>query len=168
MATEGQFTILLWEIGIAVAIEIGVLIAILLAMQKSAAKAIAMAEDFQRRALPMLDAANALVVNTRPQIESIVANLSESSEKLRTQVDDIVDRTRLHVVRADELVTRTMDKVEATTEMVQHTVISPVRQLAGMLQGLSTGINVLFGRRPAEGRASRGNGSGAPRDEMFI
>jgi hypothetical protein len=34
-----------------------------------------------------------------------------------------------------------------------------------MLQGLSTGINVLFGRRPAEGR---GNGSGAPRDEMFI
>jgi hypothetical protein len=169
MATESQFTILLWEIGIAVAIQFGVLVAILLMVQKSTAKMESVANDIHRRAVPFLEAANALAITSKPQIEAVVANLTETSEKLRTQVDDIVDRARLQVARADELVTRTMDKVEETTEAVHHTVITPVRQLAGVLQGLTIGINVLFGRRGGPGHASRsGNGSAASRDEMFI
>ena len=41
---------------------------------------------------------------------------------------------------------------------------SPVRQIAGVLQALNIGVNVLFGGR----RRSSGNGAGVPRDEMFI
>ena len=169
MATETQFTILLWEIGIAVAVQVGVLIAILLTVQKSSTRIAALADDLHKRTVPILETTSSLLATTKPQIETIVSNLTESSEKLKAQVDEIVDRTRLQVVRADELVTRTMDKVEETTEMVQHTVISPVRQLAGILQGLSMGINVLFGRRGHNGHAQRrGNGAGVPGDEMFI
>lgn len=164
---ETRFTILLVEIGLLVVVQIAVLIGILMAVRKTSDKMLKMADEVHRRALPLLDATNALVQNTRPQIETIVANLTETSEKLKAQVDridstvtDVMDRTRLQVVRADELVSRTMDKVETTTEFVHHTVISPVRQLAGILQGLSTGFNVFFGRR--------GNSHGAPRDEMFI
>jgi hypothetical protein len=76
-------------------------------------------------------------------------------------VNDILDRTRLHVIRADELVTRTMDRVEETTDMVHHTVISPVRQVAGIVQGLTAGLATLLGRRTRD-RA------GVPQDEMFI
>lgn len=169
MATETQFTILLWEIGIAVAIQAGVLIAVFIMLQKSSSRMTAIANDLHQRTVPILETTSRLLATTKPQIESIVANLSDSSEKLRNQVDDIIDRTRLHVVRADELVSRTMDKVEETTDMVQHTVISPVRQLAGVLQGVTMGINVLFGRRGQNGHGSRhGNGVGVPRDEMFI
>jgi len=169
MATEGQFTVLLWEIGIALAVEIGVLIAILLAVQKSSSKMETIADDLHKRTVPILDTTNALLTTAKPQIETIVSNLTETSEKLKYQVDDIVDRTRLQVVRADELVTRTIDKVEETTEFVQHTVISPIKQLSGLLQGVTTGINVLFGRRGGHGQSvGRGNGAGASRDEMFI
>jgi mannitol-specific phosphotransferase system IIBC component len=168
MATEGQFTILLWEIGIAVAIQAGVLIAILLVVVKSATRMESIANDIHQRAVPLLETTSALVASSKPQVETIIANLTESTTKLKTQVEDIADRTRQHVERADELVTRTMNKVEETTDFVQHTVITPARQLAGVFQGLSMGINVLFGRR-GPGHASRsGNGSGAPRDEMFI
>jgi hypothetical protein len=169
--TESQSTILLIEIGIAVTIQAAVLIGLFLTLKKSSAKMESLAEELQKRTLPVVDATNAMLQSARPQIETIVANLSETSSLLKDQVTridqtvtDVIDRTRLQVVRADELVSRTMDRVENTTEFVQHTVVSPVRQVAGVLQALTTGMNVLFGKR----RATSGNGSGVPRDEMFI
>jgi len=127
-----------------------------------------LATEIHQRAIPTLDAAHGLLVTSRPKIETIVDNLASASttvrgqvERLETTLDDVIDRTRLQVIRADELVTRTMDKVEETTEVVQRTVISPVRMASGFLQGLSTGIGVLLhrGRQP---------GNGSSRDEMFI
>jgi len=82
-------------------------------------------------------------------------------ERLDATVSDVMDRTRLQVIRADELVTRTMDRVEETTDIVHHTVISPVRQIAGLMQGITTGIGTLFGNR-------RRGQVGVPNDEMFI
>lgn len=171
--TESQSTILLIEIGIAVTIQAAVLITLLLTVRKSTSKMETLAEELQKRTLPVLDATNAMLQTARPQVETIVTNLAEASSMLKDQVSridqtvtDVVDRTRLQVVRADELVSRTMDKVETTTDFVQHTVISPVRQVAGVLQALTTGMNVLFGKH----RQARGNGhgTGVPRDEMFI
>ncbi|HWR13668.1 MAG TPA: hypothetical protein VN577_02480 [Terriglobales bacterium] len=168
---ETRFTILLIEIGILVAVQAAVLIGILMVARRTSDKMTSLAEQLHQRTTPILDATNALLQTTKPQVETIISNLADTSVTLKSQADkldstitDIVDRTRLQVVRADELVSRTMDRVETTTEIVQHTVISPVRQLAGLLSGFSTGINVLFGGR--RGRQP-GNGAGA-RDEMFI
>lgn len=169
--TESQSTILLIEIGVVAIVQAVVLIGMFMTVRKSTAKMEALAEELQKRTLPVVDAANAMLQTVRPQVEGIVTNLAETSTILKDQVTridetvtDVIDRTRLQVVRADELVSRTMDKVETTTDFVQHTVISPVRQIAGVLQALNIGVNVLFGRR----RQSAGNGHGVPRDEMFI
>ena len=165
---ETRFTVLLIEIGVALALQIGILLAILLTVQKSAARMQALAEEVQRRALPTLDAAQSLLNTTKPKIEELIANATATTatikgqvERLDATVSDVIDRTRLHVIRADELVTRTMDRVEETTEMVQHSVISPVRQVAGLMQGLTAGLGTLLGRRAR-------NHAGQPQDEMFI
>ena len=169
MATETQFTILLIEIGIAVAVQTIVLIGVLMVLRKSSGKMEAIATDLHQRTVPILETTTTLLNNTKPQIETIVANLTESSTQLKQQVEEVVDRARLQVVRADELVSRTMDKVEQTTEMVQHTVISPIRQFAGVLSGVTMGFNVLFGRRGRNGHGHRnGQAVGTPGDEMFI
>jgi len=158
-----------WEVGIALTVQIGVLVSVLMIFRARTRRILAIAEGLNQRAVPILEATNALLTNTKPQIEGIVSNLAESSTQLKTQVEEIVDRTRLQGGRADELVTRTMDKVEETTEMVQHTVISPIRQFAGVLSGVTMGFNVLFGRRGHNGHGHRrGNGVGVPNDEMFI
>jgi hypothetical protein len=83
-------------------------------------------------------------------------------ERLDSTVTEIVDRTRLHVIRADNLVGRTMDKVEETTELVHTTVISPIRHISGIVQGLTAGLTALLGRQ------GKGNGTGGQQDEMFI
>jgi len=83
-------------------------------------------------------------------------------ERIDATLTDIVDRTRLQVIRADEFVTGTMDKLEETREVVQRTVVSPVRYLSGIAHGLSVGLEAFFGRR--RGR----NGVNVQQDEMFI
>ncbi len=165
---ETRFTVLLIEIGIALVLQIGILLAILAAVKKSTARMQSLADEVQRRALPTLDSAQSLLQTTKPKIEELVANAAASSATIKSQIErldatvnDVVDRTRLHVIRADELVSRTMDRVEETTELVHHSVISPVRQVAGIVQGLSAGLGTLLGRRSREH-------AGQPHDEMFI
>lgn len=168
---ETRFTILLFEVGIAVAMQIAMLVAIFAVLKKSTARLELLASEFQQRALPTLDNVQTLVNTIRPRLETISENLAESTTVLRNQVhkldatiSDVADRTRLQVVRADEMVTRALDRFEVTTEAVQQTVISPVRMLAGLAQGLSAGLSVLFGRRGNSGNGMRAH----QHDEMFI
>ena len=99
-----------------------------------------------------------------------VTNVSESSDLLKGQlqrldatVNDVVDRTRLQVIRADELINRTMDRVEDATETVHKTVVSPVRQLSGLLHGVTAALEFL-----RHGKNGRREGVSVPQDEMFI
>lgn len=165
---ETRFTVLLVEIGVALALQLGILLAILATVKKSSARMQSFAEEVQRRALPTLEAAQSLIQTTKPKIEELVADAAASTATIRAQVErldatvsDVIDRTRLHVIRADEIVTRTMDRVEETTDIVHHTVISPVRQIAAVVQGFTAGLGTLMGRRAR-------NHSGQPQDEMFI
>jgi hypothetical protein len=74
-----------------------------------------------------------------------------------------VDRARLQVIRADEVMGRTLDRVDEVGEAMHHKVLSPVRQLSGIVSGLSVGFDALFRRSKR-----RGNGTGAPEDELFV
>ncbi|MGH9492371.1 MAG: hypothetical protein ACRD2K_02615, partial [Terriglobales bacterium] len=42
------------------------------------------------------------------------------------------------------MVTRTMDHVEETTEVLHEGVLAPVRRVAGLVQGLTVGIDTFF------------------------
>jgi hypothetical protein len=112
-----------------------------------------------------------MMVELRPKIEMLTENVSESSTVVRNQLGridatltDALDRTRLQVIRADELLNRTMDKVEETSDAVHRTVISPLRQVNGLMAAISTGVDVFLGQK----RRHPKNGDGVPQDEMFI
>jgi len=112
-----------------------------------------------------------MLIELRPRVQDIVANVEHSARLARSQVEridatvsDVVDRTRLQVIRADELVNRTLDRVEETSDMVQRTVVSPIRQLAGVLQGVSAGLEFFLGRK----RRNPRDEAGVPQDELFI
>jgi hypothetical protein len=156
---------------IAVMIQAGILVALFVAVRKTSGRVEALATEVTSKALPTIDTAQQMLVTLRPRVEDIVANVEQSAriargqmERLDATVSDIVDRTRLQVIRADELVNRTMDRVEETTEMVHRTVVSPIRQLSGLMQGLSTGLEFFLGRKRRQSR----DGMGVPQDELFI
>jgi uncharacterized protein HemX len=156
---------------VAVVIQAGILVALFFAVRKTTGRVEALANDVTTKALPAIDTAQQMLVTLRPRVEDIVANVEQSArmargqiERLDATVSDIVDRTRLQVIRADELVNRTMDRVEETTDMVHRTVVSPIRQLSGLMHGLSTGLEFFLGRKRRQSR----DGVGVPQDELFI
>jgi len=155
--------------GFAVLLQAGILLGLFLAMRKTSEKVEALAEEMKNKVLPAAELAHSMIIELRPKMETVMDNVSVSTTVLRTQLEridatltDIVDRTRLQVIRADEFVTGTMDKLEETREVVQRTVVSPVRYLSGIAHGLSVGLEAFFGRR--RGR----NGVNVQQDEMFI
>ncbi len=154
---------------IAFLIQAGMLVGMYLAMRKTGARMEALADEVKTKLLPTAETAQAMMIDLRPKIENILTNASDSSSLVRAQMqrmdavlNDILDRTRLQVIRADELLTRTIDRVENTTEIVHKTVVSPVRQISGLVQGVTTGLEFLIG-----GKRNR-DGSRVAQDEMFI
>jgi hypothetical protein len=130
--------------------------------------------EIKGKVLPAVEQAEVILTEVRPKLQVITENLQESTILLREQVKradatvkDAMDRGRLQIIRADELLTRTLDRVEQTSDIVHSTVISPVRRLSGLVQGLTVGLEFLF-----SGRGRRNGGSRerrpVPQDEMFI
>lgn len=131
--------------------------------------------DLQSKAMPLIDdgkklAGNvqALLDTARPKVDAILDNASAISTTARTQTQKLdvaltgfMDRARLQAIRADEMLTHTLDQVEHTSEKVQSTVLSPVRHLNGVLQGIGAGLETLF-------QKSRQPRNGKHNDEMFI
>ncbi|MGH9502927.1 MAG: hypothetical protein ACRD20_08755 [Terriglobales bacterium] len=154
----------------AVVIQAGILVALFVTVRKSSSRMEALATEVKGKVMPTVDTAQSMLVDMRPRIDTIANNVSETSTVVRGQIErldatvtDIVDRTRLQVIRADELLNRTMDRIEETSDAVHRTVISPVRQLSGLVQGLSAGLEFLLG-----GKRRRGHDVSVPQDEMFI
>lgn len=154
----------------AVVIQAGILVALYLSVRKTSARMEALATEVKTKVLPTAELAHSMLVELRPKIDTVIGNVSETSTMVRAQlarldatVSDVIDRTRLQVIRADELLNRTMDRVEQTSDLVHKTVVSPVRQISGLVQGLTAGLEFFFG-----GKRRRGNGVTVPQDEMFI
>jgi methyl-accepting chemotaxis protein len=161
--------------GAAVVLQAGILAALYLAMRKSSSRMEALAIEVKTKALPTLETAQSILTELRPKLQIIADNLTETTHSVRSQVErmdatvnDVVDRARLQIIRADELLSRTIDRVEETSEMVHKTVVSPVRQFSGLIQGITAGIEFLLAgtsRRNGRRREAR---QPVHQDEMFI
>jgi outer membrane murein-binding lipoprotein Lpp len=156
---------------LAVVIQAGILVGLYYSFRKSTAKMEALATEVTTKVLPTVDTLQDMLVELRPKLDVMSVNFSESSTLVRNQLaridatlTDALDRTRLQVIRADELLNRTMDRVEETSEVVHKTVISPLRQVNGLMSAISTGFEVFLGQK----RRQPKNGAGVPQDEMFI
>jgi|SRR5580700_1712565 outer membrane murein-binding lipoprotein Lpp len=131
-------------------------------------------DEIKAQAFPLLQDGKALQADIKriletsaPKVELVLDNAAKISTtahsgigRVESTVNDILDRARLQVIRADEMVTRAMDTVEDTTEKVAHTVTSPVKHASGLVQGITAGLGTYFGQKRKR--------DGGPSDEMFI
>ena len=161
--------------GAAVVLQACILAAMYLAMRKSSERLEALATEVKVKVLPTIEQAQAMLTEIRPRLQVIAHNLEETTIAVRGQVQrvdasvsDVIDRARLQIIRADELLTRTLDRVEQTSDMVHQTVISPVRQISGLMQGITVGLEFLFGSRGRRNGGGREERRPVPQDEMFI
>jgi methyl-accepting chemotaxis protein len=167
---ETLITVFIIVTAVAVVLQMAILFALYLGTKKTSARVEALAKQVEEKALPVLTQANEMIVEYRPKVTTIIENLHatsttvrEQSERINVTLNDVIDRTRLQVIRADEIVSRSMDRVEETAEAVHHVVLSPVRQMSAVVTGLLAGVGEYVG-----GRKVRRTREAVPQDEMFI
>ena len=159
----------------AVVLQACVLVALYFAVRKSSTKMEAIAEEVKTKALPTLELTQATLTELRPKLQVISDHLMETTTIVRNEVErvdatvsDATDRARLQIIRADEMLTRTLDRVEQTSDLVSKTVVSPVRQVSGIIQGVTAGLEFFLSHRGRKNGDSRGSRRAVPQDEMFI
>ncbi len=172
---ENLITVFIALTGAAVVLQACVLVALYLAVRKSSTKMEAVAEEVKTKALPTLEMVQATLTELRPKLQVITDNLTETTVLVRNEVErvdatvsDATDRARLQIIRADEMLSRTLDRVEQTSDLVSKTVVSPVRQVSGIIQGVTAGLEFLLSHRARKNGDSRGSRRAVPQDEMFI
>jgi len=172
---DNKLTIFIALTAVAVLLQAGVLLAMYIAMRKSGERMEMLANEVKSKLLPGFEKAQELLLELGPKLEVVIDNVEGASTVVRAQVErvdatvnDVVDRARLQVIRADELLSRTLDRVEQTSDMVHRTVVSPVRQISGLMQGITVGLEFLFGGRNRRNGHRREERRPVPQDEMFI
>lgn len=161
---------------LAIVIQAVILLLIYRSTSQASARMEAIAARIEERSTPVLITAHAILVDAQPKIKDITANLVEATAVVRANVSqigeattEIVERARLQAVRVDELISGTVDRIEDTAEMVQNTVVHPVRKIQAILQAVQAGIGFLRQSR-SRGRkdGTTGQMSDEDEEEMFI
>lgn len=157
---------------LAVLIQAGVMVGLFLTVRKTSQRMEQIAGQVETRLLPILDSTRDLMADAAPKLKDITSQLVETSIILKSQMQrvdstmrDVADRSRLQIIRMDHMLSSTLNKIEETTELVNETVINPVKQVSGIMQGLSVGIGAFFAGRKQ--RSGNPNQAGQD-DEMFI
>ena len=157
---------------VAVVLQMVILFALYFAVRRTTSQAESIALDFQRRATPILENARDLIADATPRVKEITSNLTEASSTFRRQAEtlgntavDVALRARNKVAQADDVLTRTLERVEKTTGAVQNSVLSPVRHVNGVLQAISVGVGAFLNRKREVQQRQRNNNT----DEgMFV
>lgn len=138
--------------------------------KQTSARVEALAKRFEDEALPTLAMTRQLLVENGPKVGEIITNLSETASILRAKAeaasataDVAIDRARLQVIRADELATRTLDRVEETTNTLHYIINTPLRQVTAVISGVLAGLSQFTGGRKVQ-RVMKA----IPKEEMFI
>lgn len=154
----------------AVFIQVGILFALYTSVRKTSEKVTRIAEDFQRKSDPILSRVQIMVDDVQPRLSVIVANAAEVTELARGQahkadrvLTEAVDRLRLQVIRADQILTGALETVEETGVEFRRTIWAPVQRMTAMVRGIQAGLE--FFRDRQRGSAPRRSSS---EEELFI
>jgi methyl-accepting chemotaxis protein len=156
--TEILLTVFMGLTALAIVIQMGMLIALFVFSKK--------ASERLQSLLPMIRDTKILLAEATPKVREVLDNLAvlsatarQDAERFSSTANEITDRVREQVVRADELVTRTLNRAEETTETVQQVI----RQISGVMTGVAAGLAEFLGSRKLQRQKNA-----RPRDEMFI
>jgi len=127
------------------------------------------ADLVQGHVVPLMGDVRGLVAETRGHLDTAGRNLVEITALARDQVqkaDEVLtgfsDGLRLQAIRVDQLVVGILDKLDGVTESVQRAVLTPVRDVSAVINGIRTGVEFFFRHRPSPVVMPRSD------DEMFI
>jgi len=165
-------TIFVVVAAVAIVVQMGILFALYKALRQSSDRMESLANRLEQKATPVLATAAAILDDDRPKLAELTTNLAESSAIVRAQVQqvgeataEIVERARMNTARLDDFIASAAHKVEATSDLLQNKVLSPMRRVRAMVSALSAGLSFLKANRS---RRASGSAEQVEDEEMFI
>ena len=154
MEQDTGLTVALILVAIAVLMQAGAMLGIWLAIRKIPGQIESVRSDVKQRLDPLAQSALEIVNNSREPLRTISANLAEISTILRDRTSnadqmaaELLDKTRLQIVRVDRLVSELVEKVETTADAVQKGVLGPISTVSAVVKGMRSDLEFLFSRR---------------------
>ena len=97
--------------------------------------------------------------------EAVVAGFRDGLEATGAPPIAAADRARLQLIRADQLISDSMSKIEKTADDVHKSVAQPVQEIQAVITGVRAALDFLF----SKGRNPRGPVDRSTQDEeLFI
>jgi len=156
---------------VAIVLQTVILFVLYKALRQSSEKVEGIATRLEQQASPVLTTAAAILDDAQPKIAEITTNLAESSASIRANVaqvgmatSEISERLRMQAARMDDFILNAAHKVEATSDLLQDKVFTPMRRVRAIVTALNAGLSFLKSNRPRR----RGNEREAEDEEMFI
>jgi uncharacterized protein YoxC len=158
---------------IALVVQVGILIGLFLQLRKTTESINRMVSDLHTRMGPILTRTQMLLDDTQPKIAHLVEDASHmvylarvQAQKMDRVFTEASDRLRGQLVRADRILTGTLEAVEDAGTQVRRSFLGPVQKVSAVVQGIKIGLDVLRSRRRHE--PERGSETVEQEDELFI
>ena len=131
---------------IALIVQVGILIALFLQMKRTTESIERVVTDLHSRVGPILTRTQILLDDTQPKIANLVEDAShivyiarEQAQKVDRIFTDVTDRLRGQLVRADRIVTGTLEAVEDAGSQFRKSFWGPVQKASAVIQGIKIG-----------------------------
>jgi methylthioribose-1-phosphate isomerase len=158
---EGLLTLFVALTAIAIVTQAGVLVGIYF-MSKRLSEQV---ERFMKDTREMLVPVRSIAENLRTASANLVEiglTARDQFRRVEAMVTDTGEALHVHLERFDRVSQNVMDRINETAEIVQDSVVRPVREVAAVTKGLTRGLGAFFfGRRSTVDQARQD-------EELFI
>jgi hypothetical protein len=139
---------------IALIVQVAILIGLFLQLKRTTEAINRMIADLHTRIGPILTRTQILLDDTQPKITSLVDDASHvvylarvQAQKMDKVFSEASDRLRGQLVRADRILTGTLEAVQDAGTQVRRTILGPVQKASAVVQGIKVGLDFLRARR---------------------
>ncbi len=157
---------------IALVVQVGILIGLFLQLKKTTESMNRVVNDLHTRIGPILTRTQILLDDTQPKITELVDDASHivylaraQAQKMDKVFTEASDRLRGQLVRADRILSGTLEAVEDAGTQMRRSFLAPVQKISAVVQGIKIGLDVLRSRRS---RPESPPDTAAQEDELFI
>src|SRR5437773_7347214 len=130
-------------IAIAVVLQVAVLIALFFTTRRTMQKLERTVTDLHERTGPILTRVQILLEDTQPKLSTMVSDAAHivylargQAQKVDRVFTDATDRLRGQLVRADRILTGTLEAVEEAGSQFKHSVWRPMQKASALVQGI--------------------------------
>ncbi len=157
---------------IAIVIQMAILLRMFLQLKTSMREFTRIANDLQARVDPILTRLNRILEDSEGRLSSVMGDTAEitriargQAQKMDRIVTETIERLRIQVIRADQILTGALEVVDEAGSKFRNTLWGPIRQASAVMKGIKVGLDILRTqqeRRPAPEAAAEED------EELFI